>query len=49
MSAGQLAVNLAGIVTAGVLVLALRPRAGSEGGPIARFKQWWWMRSLPSK
>ncbi|MEV6334944.1 DUF389 domain-containing protein [Nocardia vinacea] len=49
MSAGQLAVNLAGIVTAGVLVLALRPRAGSEGGPISRFKQWLWMRSLPSK
>jgi hypothetical protein len=49
MSAGQLAVNLAGIVTAGVLVLALRPRAGSEGGPITRLEKWWWMRSLSSK
>lgn len=48
-SAGQLAVNLAGIVVAGLLVLALRPRAGSEGGPIARLKKWMWMRSLPSK
>ncbi|MEV6426995.1 DUF389 domain-containing protein [Nocardia sp. NPDC051463] len=46
MSAGQLAVNLAGIVVAGVIVLEMRPRAGSEGGPIARFKQWIGMRSL---
>ncbi|MFD0361114.1 DUF389 domain-containing protein [Nocardia sp. GCM10030253] len=46
MSAGQLAVNLAGIVAASVIVLELRPRAGSEGGPIARFKQWIGMRPL---
>ncbi|WP_406231108.1 DUF389 domain-containing protein [Nocardia sp. NBC_01009] len=46
MSAGQLAVNLAGIVVAGVIVLEMRPRAGSEGGPISRFKQWVGMRSL---
>ncbi|MGW5451275.1 DUF389 domain-containing protein [Nocardia sp. NPDC003979] len=38
-SAGQLAVNLIGIVVAGVLVLELRPRAGDESGPIGRFKR----------
>ncbi|MFE9576464.1 DUF389 domain-containing protein [Nocardia sp. NPDC006044] len=46
MSVGQLAVNLAGIVAAGVIVLELRPRAGSEAGPVARFKRWIGMRSL---
>ncbi|WP_084655275.1 DUF389 domain-containing protein [Nocardia altamirensis] len=46
MSAGQLAVNLAGIVVAGVIVLELRPRAGNEGGPVHRFKRWVGMRSL---
>ncbi|MFB8274962.1 DUF389 domain-containing protein [Nocardia colli] len=46
MSAGQLAVNLAGIIVAGVIVLELRPRAGSEAGPVARFKRWVGMRSL---
>lgn len=46
MSAGQLAVNLAGIVTAGVIVLALRPRAGREAGPLDRFMRWIGMRSL---
>ncbi|GAA1590235.1 DUF389 domain-containing protein [Nocardia ninae] len=49
MSAGQLAVNLAGIVTAGVIVLALRPRAGNESGPMERFKRWIGMRSLVEK
>ncbi len=39
MSAGQLAVNLGGIVVAGVLVLFLRPRAGSDTGPFERFKR----------
>ncbi|MFE6921189.1 DUF389 domain-containing protein [Nocardia sp. NPDC057663] len=38
-SAGQLAVNLLGIVVAGVLVLELRPRAGDEEGPVGRFKR----------
>ncbi|MFC9439787.1 DUF389 domain-containing protein [Nocardia sp. NPDC057030] len=46
MSVGQLAVNLAGIIVAGVIVLELRPRAGSEAGPVARFKRWVGMRSL---
>ncbi len=46
MSAGQLAVNLTGIVVAGLVVLALRPRAGRAGGPISRFKQWIGVRSL---
>lgn len=46
MSAGQLAVNLAGIIVAGVIVLELRPRAGSEAGPVARFRRWIGMRSL---
>lgn len=49
MSVGQLAVNLAGIVVAGVIVLELRPRAGSEAGPAARFKRWIGMRSLADK
>ncbi|BDT90283.1 MULTISPECIES: DUF389 domain-containing protein [Nocardia] len=40
LSAGQLAVNMAGIVAAGVIVLALRPRTGSEAGPVGRFKRW---------
>ncbi|MFF2082513.1 DUF389 domain-containing protein [Nocardia sp. NPDC058176] len=38
-SAGQLAVNLVGIVVAGVIVLELRPRTGDESGPIGRFKR----------
>lgn len=46
MSVGQLAVNLAGIVAAGVLVLWLRPRAGSDPGPIERFTRAIGMRSL---
>ncbi|MEV6559191.1 DUF389 domain-containing protein [Nocardia sp. NPDC051756] len=49
MSAGQLAVNLAGIIVAGVIVLELRPRAGSEAGPVSRFKRWIGMRSLADK
>ncbi|WP_280342963.1 DUF389 domain-containing protein [Nocardia abscessus] len=40
LSAGQLAVNMAGIVVAGIVVLALRPRAGSVAGPVGRFKRW---------
>ncbi len=39
LSAGQLAVNMAGIVVAGIVALALRPRAGSEAGPVGRLKQ----------
>lgn len=38
-SVGQLAVNLLGIVVAGVLVLELRPRAGDAEGPLGRFKR----------
>ncbi|MFE3544526.1 DUF389 domain-containing protein [Nocardia sp. NPDC059177] len=38
-SVGQLAVNLLGIVVAGVLVLELRPRAGNEAGPLHRFQR----------
>ncbi|MGW4633056.1 DUF389 domain-containing protein [Nocardia sp. NPDC004415] len=38
-SAGQLAVNLLGIVVAGVVVLELRPRAGEESGPVGRFQR----------
>ena len=38
-SVGQLAVNLLGIVVAGVLVLELRPRAGDDLGPFERFKR----------
>lgn len=38
-SAAQLAVNLVGIVVAGVIVLALRPRGGDARGPITRFKR----------
>ncbi|MEU7146178.1 DUF389 domain-containing protein [Nocardia sp. NPDC046473] len=49
MSAGQLAVNLAGIIVAGVIVLELRPRAGSEAGPVARFQRWIGMRALTDK
>ncbi|WP_378731738.1 DUF389 domain-containing protein [Nocardia brasiliensis] len=49
MSAGQLAVNLAGIVTAGVIVLELRPRAGREAGPIDRFRRWIGTRALVDK
>ncbi|MFI9511393.1 DUF389 domain-containing protein [Nocardia sp. NPDC052566] len=49
MSAGQLAVNLAGIVVAGVLVLELRPGAGSDLGPIARFQRWLATRSPVGK
>lgn len=49
MSAGQLAVNLAGIIAAGVIVLELRPRAGGEAGPVARFQRWIGMRSQTDK
>lgn len=41
LSIVQLAVNMAGIVVAGVIVLWLRPRHGSEGGPVDRVKRWW--------
>ncbi|MEU4646730.1 DUF389 domain-containing protein [Nocardia fluminea] len=44
-SAGQLAVNLVGIVVAGVIVLELRPRAGDAKGPVGRFKRAIGMRS----
>jgi uncharacterized hydrophobic protein (TIGR00271 family) len=44
-SAGQLAVNLVGIVVAGVIVLELRPRAGDAKGPLGRFKRAIGMRS----
>lgn len=40
-SIGQLGVNMIGIVIAGWIVLQLRPRHGSEGGPLDRFKRWW--------
>lgn len=36
----QLAVNLIGIVIAGIVVLALRPGTDREGGPLTRVKQW---------
>lgn len=49
MSTGQLAVNLGGIVAAGVLVLYLRPRAGSDAGPLERFKRWLGMSSRIEK
>lgn len=45
-SAGQLALNLVGIVIAGVLVLELRPKAGDEKGPIGRFKRAIGMRTV---
>lgn len=41
MSIGQLGVNMAGIVVAGIIVLQLRPRHGSEGGPLMRLRRWW--------
>lgn len=41
LSIGQLGVNMVGIVVAGWIVLQLRPRHGSEGGPLDRFKRWW--------
>ncbi|WP_067713459.1 DUF389 domain-containing protein [Nocardia yamanashiensis] len=41
MSIGQLGVNMAGIVVAGIIVLQLRPRHGSEGGPLLRLRRWW--------
>ncbi|WP_336084067.1 DUF389 domain-containing protein [Nocardia sp. SSK8] len=44
-SAGQLAVNLLGIVMAGVIVLTLRPRAGDEEGPVGRFQRALGMRT----
>lgn len=46
-STGQLAVNLAGIVVAGVIVLQLRPRAGDDPGPVERFKRAIGMRIDP--
>ncbi|UGT56528.1 DUF389 domain-containing protein [Nocardia asteroides] len=48
-SVGQIAVNLLGIVVAGVLVLWLRPRAGNEDGPFERFKRAIGMRTLPGR
>ncbi|WP_067666653.1 DUF389 domain-containing protein [Nocardia miyunensis] len=39
-SIGQLGVNMIGIVVAGWIVLQLRPRHGSEGGPLDRFERW---------
>ncbi|MBF6168452.1 DUF389 domain-containing protein [Streptomyces gardneri] len=45
MSAGQLAVNMVGVIVAGVIVLALRPRTGKEAGPLERFTQWIGRRS----
>ncbi len=39
MSVGQLAVNMVGIVVAGVIVLQLRPAHGREGGPVHRMKR----------
>ncbi len=45
LSAGQLAVNMGGIIVAGIIVLALRPRAGGEAGPVERFKRLIGMRS----
>ncbi|MFD6395986.1 DUF389 domain-containing protein [Nocardia sp. NPDC060249] len=44
-SVGQLAVNMIGIVVAGVIVLELRPRAGDTTGPLGRFKRAIGMRS----
>ncbi|WP_067814009.1 DUF389 domain-containing protein [Nocardia inohanensis] len=41
MSIGQLGVNMTGIVIAGIIVLQLRPRHGSEGGPLHRLRRWW--------
>ncbi|MFD0000030.1 DUF389 domain-containing protein [Nocardia sp. NPDC127526] len=41
MSIGQLAVNMVGIVVAGVLVLWVRPRYGKRGGALDRLKRWW--------
>ncbi|WP_067890544.1 DUF389 domain-containing protein [Nocardia vaccinii] len=40
-SIGQLGVNMIGIVVAGWLVLQLRPRHGSERGPLDRFRRYW--------
>ncbi|WP_280298643.1 DUF389 domain-containing protein [Nocardia neocaledoniensis] len=48
-SVGQIAVNLVGIVVAGVLVLWLRPRAGNEDGPFERLKRALGMRTLPGR
>jgi uncharacterized hydrophobic protein (TIGR00271 family) len=45
MSAGQLAVNMVGVIVAGVIVLELRPRTGKEAGPLKRFTQWLGKRS----
>ncbi|QLY32659.1 DUF389 domain-containing protein [Nocardia huaxiensis] len=36
----QLAVNLLGIVVAGIVVLSLRPGSGRELGPARRFRNW---------
>lgn len=41
MSIGQLAVNMVGIVAAGVLVLWLRPRHRPGGGTLSRLNRWW--------
>ncbi|MGS2805152.1 DUF389 domain-containing protein [Nocardia sp. MW-W600-9] len=48
-SIGQISVNLTGIVIAGVAVLWMRPRAGSDGGPVERFKAAIGMRTLPGR
>ncbi|MCM6774736.1 DUF389 domain-containing protein [Nocardia sp. CDC159] len=40
MSAGQLGVNMIGIVAAGVIVLQLRPGHGREAGPLDRLWRW---------
>ncbi|GGK39600.1 DUF389 domain-containing protein [Nocardia camponoti] len=45
-SVGQLAVNLLGIVVAGVAVLLLRPRVGEEEGLVGRFKRLIGMRTV---
>nr|WP_281186532.1 DUF389 domain-containing protein [Nocardia crassostreae] len=41
MSIGQLAVNMVGIVVAGVVVLWVRPHYGKRGGALDRLKRWW--------
>lgn len=48
-SVGQIAVNLLGIVVAGVAVLWLRPRAGTDPGPFERLKRALGMRTLPGR
>ncbi len=48
-SVGQLAVNLTGIVIAGVVVLQLRPRAGDDPGPLERFKRAIGMRVVSAR